>query len=96
MGAVAFQAIERGATPEVAFRIAVDSAQGYYGSGGYTGTIAEKSTFVMVTPPEGFTPVQYADQMIELDDERINDKWGPAGCIEIGYQTYLFFGWASS
>jgi len=27
---------------------------------------------------------------------RIDSKWGPAGCIALGDNTYLFFGWASA
>lgn len=44
-----------------------------------------------------------ADILMEVSDDRINDKWGPAGCIEVakvkgrrGVREYIFFGWASS
>lgn len=43
-----------------------------------------------------------ADALIDIGDPRIDDKWGPAGCIEVdgpnadGQRRYLFFGWASS
>jgi hypothetical protein len=44
-----------------------------------------------------------ASKLIEEGDERVDDKWGPAGCIEIGpvegsrgKKRYLFFGLASS
>lgn len=45
---------------------------------------------------------EIAEDMFDRDDERISDKWGDAGCIEIcdshvalGKKSYLFFGWAS-
>ena len=46
-------------------------------------------------------PSQYANLLIDEGDERVDDKWGPAGCIELprvgdGEKTFLFFGWASS
>jgi hypothetical protein len=28
--------------------------------------------------------------------EKVDDKWGPAGCIDMQDGTFLFFGWASS
>ena len=43
-----------------------------------------------------------AEALIVLEDTRIDDKWGPAGCIEVTPPQgkdpgeYLFFGWASS
>lgn len=47
------------------------------------------------------TPEQKAEAIAEtlmaMDDERITDKWGPAGCVEVEPgKLYLFFGWASS
>ena len=43
-----------------------------------------------------------AEAYVGDGDERVDDKWGPAGCLEIGHpgkdgeRTFLFFGWASS
>jgi hypothetical protein len=37
-----------------------------------------------------------AEALIDARDSRVDDKWGPAGCIEIGGGEFLFFGWASS
>ena len=42
--------------------------------------------------------------LAKLFDERIDDKWGPAGCIDMDPKLtgkrkpkrFLFFGWASS
>ncbi len=48
MGAEEFFTVEFGRTPEEAFDKAVADAQYYYGHGGYTGTIAEKNSFVLL------------------------------------------------
>lgn len=96
MGAETFTVKSNGKTAKEAFNNAVEEAQYDYGHAGYTGTIAEKSNFVMFTLPEGKDAEEYAEEVIEKGDKRINDKWGPAGCIDCGDELYLFFGWASS
>lgn len=45
-------------TASEAFDYAVEQAEYAYGHAGYTGTIAEKDSFVVVTPPEGVTAKQ--------------------------------------
>ena len=107
MGAVVFTNVERGKTAKNAFDKAVNKACYDYGHSGYTGTIAEKDCFVMIGVPEEVDPFEFVDQLIQKDDSRIVDKWGPAGCIKItdipqrNMQTgeaedeFLFFGWAS-
>lgn len=98
MGADTFFASAQGQTAKEAFDAAVKQAQYDYGHAGYTGTIAEKSEFVMIPydPETNGSPDQYADRLIEEGDDRIDDKWGPAGCFKIGPDVYYFFGWASS
>lgn len=95
MGAESFTHTSRGDTAEKAFRSAVEEAAYDHGHSGYTGTIAEKDSFVMIPLPEGEDPYEYAEELIGDGDVRI-DKWGPAGCIALGDGEYLFFGWASS
>jgi hypothetical protein len=96
MGACDFGCIESGDSAREAFNNAVEQAQYYHGHGGYTGTIAEKDSFRMISVPEGEDPIEYADQLVENDDQRIDDKWGPAGCVDLKDGRYYFFGWASS
>lgn len=90
MGACVFFTESSGRTPEEAF----ENAPGG-GAGGYTGTISEKNSFVLIEIPDGANPHEYADYLIDTDDRRISSKWGPAGCIKTGEGKYLFFGWAS-
>jgi hypothetical protein len=96
MGAETFTAVGKGKTAQEAFDKAVADARHEYGNRGYTGSLAEKTSYVMITPPPGVAPVKYASDLIDNDDPRISDKWGPAGCIKMTEGVYLFFGWASS
>lgn len=98
MGAETFITQAEGETADAAFDAAVSSAQHWYGHGGYTGTIAEKDSFVMVTStPMSITDAgELAHNLIRSDDPRIDDKWGPAGCISLDTGGFLFFGWAAS
>jgi len=104
MGADTFFSRASGKSAQEAFRSAVEDAQYESGHGGYSGTIAEKGDFVMITLPEGRKAFEFADELIDAGDDRIDDKWGPAGCIALGAPKgakddtvgeYLFFGWAS-
>jgi hypothetical protein len=36
----------------------------------------------------------YARELMNNDDPRIEDKWGPAGCVALGGNRWYFFGWA--
>lgn len=100
MGAEQFSQIVKGfTTANAAFESAVAEAHWDFGHAGYTGTIAEKKEFVMIDVPDKWgpwDPEDYAYSLIDEGDERINDKWGPAGCIDLGLDNWLFFGWASS
>jgi hypothetical protein len=96
MGACTFTTSATGATPREAFNEAVQRALYDYGHAGYTGTLAEKCDFVHIPLPEGKDPHKYANELIDASDPRINDKWGPAGCLPLSGNKWLFFGWASS
>jgi hypothetical protein len=93
---LAFECVAKGKTPKEAFKVAKEEAQYLYGHGGYTGTIAEKDGFVMIEGFDGSSdPTQFIDNAIETNPN-IQDKWGPAGCVEVVDGLYAFFGWASS
>jgi hypothetical protein len=95
MGACTFEQYGQGKTAQEAFRRARDEAAWEHGHGGYTGTLAEKHEFVEIPVPEGENASTFANRLMDEDDERISNKWGPAGCVKTGDDTYLFFGWAS-
>lgn len=96
MGASPFITVAHGSTVQRAFNEAVESASFEEGHGGYTGTIAEKNSFVRIELPKDTKPYEEANRLINEDDGRISDKWGPAGVFELGKDTWLFFGWAPS
>lgn len=98
MGAQPFQTIAEGKTADAAFDDAVSNALHYHGHGGYTGTIAEKSEFEMVSvvPMNPSDAHSLASQLVNEGDPRIDDKHGPAGCIPLDTGEFLFFGWAAS
>ena len=96
MGAETFSVRSEGKTAQEAFNSAVSQAQYDYGHRGYSGSIAEKSSFCMIDLPIGKSPDEYSDELIDTGDARIDDKWGDAGCFDLGDGTYYFFGWASS
>lgn len=99
MGACEFFHEAEGQTPKEAFIKARNEAAYDHGHSGYTGTIAEKLDFIMISVPFGDDPHDYAQELINNCDDRIDDKWGPAGCILLKKgekkNRYLFFGWAS-
>ena len=96
MGGELFQTKAKGKTADVAFRRAVKEAQYDHGHGGYSGTIAEKPSFVMVAVPEGRDPEDYAESDEGIAKADPDGKWGPCGCIRLSKDEWLFFGWASS
>ena len=51
MGAREFKTMASGVTATEAFRTAIEDALHKYGHAGYTGSIAEKDSFVMITKP---------------------------------------------
>lgn len=96
MGACTFKTVARGNSAKEALRNAIQDARYENGHGGYTGTIAEKDSLVMISKPEGEDLYEFANRLIDEDDPRIKNKWGPAGCIKLDGDKYFFFGWASS
>ena len=100
MGAADFVAIGYGKTAEEAFDAAISDAQLYHGIGGYSGTIAEKDSFAVLERGRKYSRADadsYAEMLMDADDSRIRDTWGPAGCVQLEEeQGWMFFGYASS
>ena len=106
MGAETFEDIGQGKDLNEAFTTATEESRHWNGHGGYTGTLAEKHDFVIIEakPMKQDEAEKLASELIEKEDRRIDDKWGPAGAIRLEdatvdaepVQRWLFFGWASS
>jgi hypothetical protein len=74
MGACDFYVSSRQTDANVAFRTLVDQSQYEDGAGGYTGTIAEKSDFTILTHAP-----QSPEELEALQEKHSDgDKWGPA------------------
>lgn len=98
MGATTFTTTAKGKTAAEAFEAACRQARYDHGHAGYTGTIAEKTEFVAIPLPPGSdvnTAEAFADALIRAGDKRVDSKWGPAGCFDLGNGEFMFFGWAS-
>jgi len=97
-GATDFFVVGTGANAQEAFTKLVQQALHQHGHGGYSGSIAEKTKFTMIGQAADIKAAQtQARQLMDSDDRRISDKWGPAGCIAIpSKKQYVFFGWAST
>lgn len=85
MGSTSFSNTVEGRTADEAFRKAVDHARHEHGHGGYTGTIAEKSDFVMVRidPTKLKAAMGKAKERLQKHLENLNeglksplDQWG--------------------
>jgi len=104
MGASVFFGSGTGKTAKEAFNTIVEDAMYEFGHGGYTGTIAEKDSFKVLSDKvyESYKEAyDYAESLVDEGDPRVDDKWGPAGCLKFkskkdGEISYIFFGWASS
>jgi hypothetical protein len=97
MGATNFGCIGRGKDANEAFFSAREDALYKHGHGGYTGSIAEKNSFKLVTltEDEKNSPNLFYAKIDELTDNEFSDKWGEAGCVKMKEDTYYFFGMAS-
>lgn len=86
MGALNFYQYQPGSEATAAFYTAVLDAINEHGNSGYTGTIAEKHelSIIQANPVPQVIADYIAETLIDQADERIYDKWGPAGAIPIG------------
>ena len=102
MGVAFFCNYGTGSTAKIAFgnvraRFADNDAQGY------SGTIAEKISFIMVgTAANRSEALNMAEKFLDSTNDskydcKISEKYGPAGCVAIAneHNKWLFFGWAA-
>jgi len=89
VGAVTFEVYADGADPDAAFDAARQAAQHEHGYGGYTGTLADKDGYLIITatPIDPDRAATLAADLIDRADPRVDDKWGPAGAIAVCHPT---------
>jgi hypothetical protein len=86
MGAESFTTnVIKAPTIAAAFSQAIEDARHESGHGGYSGTIAEKDDFVLCSKEVLVEDDAYrlARKLMDDGDQRISDKWGPAGAIAV-------------
>jgi hypothetical protein len=93
MSALWFETTVYGKTAKKAFDAAVDEAIDEMRV--YSGCIAGKDEFTQIEVPLGQEPEAFVRELCENGDPRIEDKWGPAGCVRLKDGGWLFFGWAA-
>lgn len=89
MGGTTFDHYAEGVNVDDAFKNAHEEATYEHGHGGYSGTIAEKPGYVVITHEPMLLNEAYhlVNKLTDANDPRINDKWGPAGAIPIVSDT---------
>jgi hypothetical protein len=89
VGASTFEQYADGAEVAAAFRTARADADVEHGDGGYSGSLAEKHDYVVITRQAMDRDDAYrlARDLITRQDPRIDDKWGPAGAIPVRTRT---------
>jgi hypothetical protein len=92
MNARPFFTFARMEEPARAFYRLVDEYRARHPTG-LSGTIAEKNSFEVFTPPKTTHPLLYAAQMVSRRDRRIADPYGPAGMV-LCEGDLLFYGLA--
>jgi len=95
MGASNFSNGGKGKTAQEVFTRLVDDSRHEFGHS-YSGEIGMKSSFKMVTVPEGMTVDDFIDQCFEDENHICQDKYGPAACVKVSEGHWIFFGYASS
>jgi len=108
MGASQFTRHGHGKTDKEAFRNAYDEA-GYENGHSYSGDLASKDGYILTTPPAGISPREWMRMIEDFDPSTADpkhkaqlsrlfniydEKYGPALCIKLDADDYIFFGWA--
>lgn len=68
-----------------------------YGHDGYTGSIAEKTNYQLISCERGIKAIERTIEECMRDENHFcQDKWGPAAAIQVDDTSWVFFGYASS
>jgi hypothetical protein len=89
MGAATFENLGIGVDAKEVFKRLHEEVGYESGHGGYSGTLVEKGSFVIIThtPLPQREAEALAQRLIDEGDQRIDDKWGPAGAIPVVLDT---------
>jgi hypothetical protein len=95
MGASSFESSGKGKSAKEVFDRLVSQSQ-YESGHSYSGEIGMKRDFQMCTLPQGMSVRDFINKCFDDESHFCQDKWGPAACVKVGEDTYVFFGYASS
>ena len=84
-----------GESPSRAFDIGTHAAKLAFGSGGFTGTLADKGSFILIRCPKHHDPEAYAMGLLARHDPRIADMWSPSGMIQRRPCEWFAFGFSA-
>lgn len=84
-----------GQSPERAFDAGTHAARLAFGNGGFTGSLADKGSFILIRCPKIYEPKAYAERLLDSQDPRICDMWSPAGMIQQGPGAWWAFGFSA-
>lgn len=90
-----FIQLVKGESPSRAFDIGTHEAKLAFGNNGFTGTLADKGSFVVIRCPKHHDPEAYALGLLARNDPRIADMWSPAGMIQKGPCEWFAFGFSA-
>ena len=96
-----FYTVEKGPSANEAFFTAYKNALAEHKDElGFSGTIAEKDGYIIIEGPSDYDyeySLRKAQEIMQYGRKtEIHDPLGPAGCIHIGNNDFLFFGNAYS
>ena len=84
-----------GQSPDGAFDAGTHAARLAFGNGGFTGTLADKGSYIVIRCPKIYEPKAYAEYLIDSQDQRIAEMWSPAGLILQGPGAWWCFGFSA-
>jgi hypothetical protein len=84
-----------GESAERAFDIATHEAKLKFGNNGFTGSLADKGSFIVIRCPKHHDPEAYALGLLARNDPRIADMWSPAGMIQYRPGEWFAFGFSA-
>jgi hypothetical protein len=84
-----------GESPSRAFDIGTHAAKLAFGNNGFTGTLADKGSFILIRCPKHHDPEAYAMGLLARHDPRIADMWSPAGLVEQRPGAWLAIGFSA-
>jgi hypothetical protein len=91
MGAQEFIVEAEGSNVQAAFKAAHEQATREHGHGGYTGSLAEKDSFVLIDTQHRTREeaIECGEKLLANDDPRCDDKWSRTTTMRLQYAQFF-------